>query len=203
MPVVSEPVHPKGLNFASQRFIVICREQRQESWARIAGQVKNLSGEQATPRTVANYYRAFSTRHGRVRTKYHKCGRKPWMLTSQVEKWLLLRLRTLRRVCVCTSTTLQLDLAKQKGVKVRCSAIRKVLAKHGYKWLPRRQKRLYNVEVKKQRLKFANAALHMSKAQLTEKLSLAMDGVILTMPPSDPVDRLNFCRYGEDVAQGF
>jgi hypothetical protein len=37
----------------------------------------------------------------------------------------------------------------------------------------------------------------MSAAKLRERLSLAMDGVVLTMPPSPATDRWNFCKYGE------
>ena len=34
--------------------------------------------------------------------------------------------------------------------------------------------------------------------ELRKKLSLAMDGTILAMPPTDPTDRLNFCKHGEE-----
>ena len=34
-------------------------------------------------------------------------------------------------------------------------------------------------------------------AELREKLSLAMDGVILGIPPQDPTDRLNWCKFGD------
>ena len=50
----------------------------------------------------------------------------------------------------------------------------------------------------RQRLKFAKGVLALSKAQLREKLSLAMDGVVLAMPPTDPTARMNFCRSGEE-----
>ena len=38
----------------------------------------------------------------------------------------------------------------------------------------------------------------MSAAALREKLSLSMDGVILTTPPKDLVDKMNYCRHGEE-----
>ena len=34
----------------------------------------------------------------------------------------------------------------------------------------------------------------MTPAQLQARLCMSMDGVILTMPPSDPVDRGNYCH---------
>ena len=37
----------------------------------------------------------------------------------------------------------------------------------------------------------------LSNAQLRERLSFAMDGVILSMPPSGRIDRWNHCKFGE------
>jgi hypothetical protein len=37
----------------------------------------------------------------------------------------------------------------------------------------------------------------MSRPELRRHLSFAMDGVILTMPPEDPIDRHNYCHLGE------
>eukprot|EP00973_Karenia_brevis_P045833 6348461-Karenia_brevis.AAC.1 len=68
----------------------------------------------------------------------------------------------------------------------------------GYKWLPKSQKRLYDKETREARVAFARRVLSLTKAQLREKLSMAMDGVILAMPPRDPTDRFNFCRCGDD-----
>ena len=44
---------------------------------------------------------------------------------------------------------------------------------------------------------FAQRVLDMGPAQVKAKLSMAMDGVVLSMPPADPIDRLNWCRNGE------
>ena len=109
---------------------MILRDVKKLSWEAIAEEVYNLAGEHPTPRTCANYYRAFNSRIGRVRTKYANCGRRKWKITKEVEAYLLRRLKELRKTCMCvTSTTLQLDLAKHKKVKLSCSAIRKVLVK--------------------------------------------------------------------------
>ena len=77
------------------------------------------------------------------------------------------------------------------------SAIRRILRSHGYRWLPRAQKRKYSAARKAERLKFAKAVLRLSKAKLREKLSLAMDGVILALPPRDATDRANYCAHGD------
>eukprot|EP00973_Karenia_brevis_P089186 12367277-Karenia_brevis.AAC.1 len=181
-----------------QRKVVIRREVYHETWPEIAKQVRDLRGKVPTPRLVADYYRRFSTRHGRVLSKYKNCGRKPYKVTKEVEKHLLQTLKKLRCKMVCTSTTLQLDLAQKKGVRLSVSWIRKVLVRNGYKWLPKCQKRKYDQKARAARVAFARHVLSLSKAQLREKLSMAMDGVVLAMPPRDPTERFNFCKYGED-----
>jgi transposase len=50
-------------------------------------------------------------------------------------------MRQLRKECVCTSTTLQGVLAKERKVKVSAGHVRNVLLKSGYRWLRRSQKR--------------------------------------------------------------
>ena len=198
MPVVSEVVHPHGFSFPTQRQIVVRRDVHKEKWADIAAKVTNLEGMTPLPRHVANTYRKFSRRQGRVRTKYAKCGRKPWKVTKEIEAYVVKRLTELRAECVCASTTLQADVARQKSVQLSTSCIRKVLQKHGYRWLPKRQKKKYTAEVRKLRLAFARKVLSWSLKQFRERLSFAMDGVVLGLPPRDPTDRLNFCRYGDD-----
>ena len=195
--VVSERYDPKGLSFAAQRTVVVRRDVHEETFPEIAKQVKDLSGKKPTPRLVADYYRRFSAKAGRVRSQYHKCGRKAFKVTKEVEAYLCKRLKALRRTCVCTSQTLQLDLAKAKKVRLSLPWIRKILRKHGFRWLPKRAKKKYDAETKAQRLAFAKHVVSLTVAQLKEKLSFAMDGVILSIPPSDPVARYNFCRHGE------
>ena len=198
MPLVSEMVHPRGFSFAMQRRIVCLRDVHGETWDAIADQVKNLQGQKPLPRLVASYYRKFSVRDGRAVSKYQHCGNKIQKATTEAKEFLLRTLLEQRRRCVCTSTTLQQALAREKGVHLSPSWIRKILQKKGYRWLPKRQKRKYSPEVQAERLTFAKSVVRMSAAQLREKLSFAMDGVILTMPPTDPTDRFNYCRHGDD-----
>jgi transposase len=197
MPVVSEMVHPAGLSFVQQRKVVLAKTKG-EPWEDIAKSVVNLRDQRPTVRTCSNVVRSFSSRAGRVKTKYKNCGRYAWKITEEVESFLIQRLRVLRRTWPCTSTTLQQELAQQKRVKVSCSAIRKVLRDHGYKWLPKRQKVKYSKEVMKMRLKFAGQIDSKSKARLEKALALCMDGVILSKAPENATDRLNFVRHGND-----
>ena len=116
-----------------------------------------------------------------------------------IRKWLVSRLKKLRRTCVCTSTTLQHALARERGIRVSASGIRKVLQAHGYAWQRRSQKRYYSAPQRKARMDFCKAALRLSAADLQAKLALSMAGVVLTMPPKDTAARYNYCRYCEDM----
>ena len=49
----------------------------------------------------------------------------------------------------------------------------------------------------KARLKFARRVARMSSKEVREEMGMSMDGVVIAVPPADPVDRLNFCRQGE------
>ena len=103
----------------------------------------------------------------------------------------------LRRQCICTSATLQEELAKKRGATLETSAIRRILQKNGYKWLPRAQKPVFSRSERAARCNWARSVVALSTAQLREKLALAMDGVILGIPPADPTERANHCRVGE------
>ena len=125
--------------------------------------------------------------------KYDRCGRKPWKLIADSQAFLLRRLLADRMKKVVTSRSLAEDLAREKQVVVEASTIRKYLATKGYKWLPRAQKRKYTREAREERERFAKAALRLSKEALRVKLAMSMDGVVLSMPPGDDVDRFNYC----------
>jgi transposase len=189
--------HPRGLNFANERRVVRLRDDEDMSWDDIAEEVQNEEGEPSTRDTVKRAYDRFKPKLGRSQYKFARCGRRKWLLTPDVQKFLLSTLLKVRRKTVCTSVTLQSLIAREMGVKLHDSTIRRFLKKSGYKWLPRAQKRLYSAKDMKIRLKFAMKVLRMSKQGLRRKLSLSMDGVILTMPPEDPTDRHNYCRQGE------
>ena len=196
MPVVSEMVHPLSLDFASQRQVALLRGVNGEKWVTIQNKVRNLQGEKPSLKLLQRLYRDISMAAGRRAYKYGKCGRKPWKVTKQVEAYVVRRLRYLRTRCVCTATTIQRDLAKDMGVALEVSTIRRVLTKRGYKWLPRSQKRAYSKAAMARRLAFAEAVVRLSSRQLRERLSMAMDGVVLSLPPADPVDRKNYCIHG-------
>jgi len=197
MPVVSEMVHPRGFDFKTQRKIVLLRKIFKLEWKQIAKQVKNLEGKRPRPRQCADYYKDFNFRLGRRLAKYQNCGCTPYKATKDVVQFLVGRLKKLRRTTPCSSATLQLELARAKGVKMSARHIRRVLGENGYKWLPRRQKRLYTKKQRKARMAFARGVLRMTKAELREKFSMAMDGSVIAVPPSDETERMNFTRRRE------
>ena len=154
MPLVQEMRHTRSLNFRNERRVIILRGIGL-SFPRIAGKVWNREGNHPPVRTVADVYYNFSKNMDRRKYKYKKCGRKPWKLTKDVQAFLVRRLLLLRKTRPCTSTMLQQALAAEKGIHVAATAIRKCLRKHGYKWLPRCQKRKYSREDRKKRRQFA------------------------------------------------
>jgi transposase len=201
MPVVSEVVHPEGLDFNNQRKVVMLREQtipgvKKLSFAKIAMKVRNLRGKPTSEGMARRVYSKFKCKKGRVPSKYHRCGRSPWKLTKEVGAFIVRQLLAKRRSCVCTATTLQALVFKEHNVKISCSAIRKKLTERGYKWLPRAQKRKYSKEAMLKRLRFAKAIAKMSQEAIDEHITLATDGVVVTVPPFDPVDRQNYCFNG-------
>lgn len=80
---------------------------------------------------------------------------------------------------------------------LEASTIRRILKKRGYKWLAKAQKRKYSKADMIRRQAFAENIVRMSAKQLREKLSIAMDGVVITSPPEDAIERDNFCHHGE------
>ena len=58
MPVISESVHPRSLNFADQKKVVILRDTRKKGnkklpWPDVAKEVKNIAGDKPSPSFVA------------------------------------------------------------------------------------------------------------------------------------------------------
>ena len=142
-------------------------------------------------------YKRFSKNTARSKYFYARCGRKRWKMTKEVQDFLVRRLLQLRKKVVVTSITLQSMLANELNMRISDSAIRKLLVKKGFKWLPRAQKRKYDKEDLKKRLFFVTPVNAMSRPAVRRKMAFAMDGVILSCPPTDPVLRLNHCMGGE------
>jgi len=88
-------------------------------------------------------------------------------------------------------------VAKIMGVKITAAAVRKHLRSKGYKWKRRAQKRQYSKEDMKKRLKFARRLSRLSEEALARYVSMAIDGVVLTVAPTDATDRKNYCLHGE------
>ena len=200
MVLVELSVPKKSLSLTQQKRVVRLRDVEGMAWDDIALNVRNLMNEHPSRQNVINVYNSFGK--GRVsgglrKFKYKNCGRTAWKFTPSVKRFLLQRMLALRKVCICTSSTLQEELVKKMHLKVSTGKIRQVLRGFGYKWLPRSQKRKYSKEVKKQRVAFARAVLRLSLPALRAKMGLSMDGVIFGIPPRDPTERANHCRVGD------
>lgn len=198
MPLVQERVHPAGLDFAMQRRVVVLRDMRGLTFSAIARQVTNLKGLSPTPRTVANVYWRFESHVGRRPYRYGKCGRRPWKLDRPTERFLIAKLKQLRVKGGCTAAVLQRVLAEERGVHVSVTRVRRALRTNGYRWLPRALKRKHSPAVQLARVAFAQAVLDIPPHRLTAELCMCMDGVVLSMPPSDATARINYCRSADD-----
>ena len=196
MPLVQEMRRTDSLDFHNERKVIVLRDVKEYEWKDVRDNVVTIAGTPPGIRTCQRVYAEHSKRLGRRVFKFAKCGRKRWKVTKKVEACVLRRLKALRQKCVCTSTTLQRELKKEMDVSLECSTIRKILARHGYKWRPRCQKPLVDKKLAARRLVFARAILRLSRAALRAKLCLSLDGVILQMPPKDPTDRANHCLHG-------
>jgi hypothetical protein len=196
MPCIVQRVSKKSLDFQNQRKAYLLRSVHKKPYESIAAKVVNLQGAHPSWGHVRDLCKSFSIRSACRKYKYHKCGRTPWKLTRDVQKFILRRLLSDRMKTVVTSTSLAEAVAKEKGVILESSSIRKLLLKRGYRWLPRAMKRMYSPEQKEVRLRFARAVVRLSKAALRSKLCMAMDGVVLAMPPANATDRFNYCWDG-------
>ena len=88
------------------------------SWRNIAPRLQTLrgAGHHPSPTQCRRVYNAFSTKLGRRQYKYNKCGRKAWKVTPEIAHFICQRLLALRNKCICTSTTLQREVLREKQV---------------------------------------------------------------------------------------
>lgn len=187
-------VHPRSMDFLNQRRVVLLRDNENLSWETIALRVKNLKGENPSWTQCRRVYQGLNAKAGRKAYKYKNCGRRREKVTKAVDRYLEKRLLALRHKVLCNASVLQRELARDMGVKLEASTVRRALKRLGYRWLPRRQKRVYSPTAMLERCAFARKVLRLSDEQLRETLSFCMDGCVLSVPPSEPTKRVNFCK---------
>ena len=196
MVIISQSVSKRSLDFKNQKKAYLLRHVDGLSWRKVAKRVKNIGGKTPSWGMVRDVVTDFSVAKGHREFQYARCGRKPWKLTGDVKKFLLRRLRSDRTKKIVTSVTLQADLAAEKGVEAEDSTIRKFLKDSGYRWKPRSQKMKYSKEQMGMRLAFARMVLRMTKAELRAKVCMSLDGVVLSMPPTNATERFNYAWGG-------
>ena len=193
MPVISERVSIRSLDFRTQRKAYMLRYIKKQSWETIAQQIRNVSGDHPSWGCVRDTVQGISVSKGIRTLNYARCGRKPWKMSDEVQQFIIRRLVARRVSQIVTSVTLQAELAAEMGIVVEESTIRKLLKKRGYRWLLRNQKRKYNQAQKRERVAFARGVLRLSRAALRQKMSMSLDGVVLSMPPAKEIERFNYC----------
>ena len=176
MVLVRHNVHAAALSPPMQKKVVHLRDKKGLPFWKIAEKVWNLRRDRPSTQHCLDVYNSFGDQAaaGYKKDNYHKCGRSAWKLTEPVKKFLVKRLLSLRGKCICTSTTLQEHLVREKHVKVDTSKIRQLLRDEGFKWARRNQKRIYSQAQREERVKFAKALLRLTKAALSRKLSMCV-----------------------------
>ena len=173
------------------------RQFQKMSFSTIRSKVRNLQGSRPSKTMVRTVFKDFSPKAGRRKFQYSRCGRKAWTVTPELRAFVVKRLVALRCECICTSATLQREAAKGLRIKVAQSTIRKILHSAGYRWRPRAQKPRLTKERMLERKRWSQVILNMSPKELQRNFGASMDGVVLSCPPKDAVDRANFCTVGD------
>ena len=176
---------------------MILRDVHQMAFHAIRLQVWNLQKRHSSKDLVRRVYQDCSGTRGVRKFQYGKCGRKAWKVDAQLRSFVVKRLLALRMKCICTSTTLQREVAKTLRKQGGASTIRKILLKAGYQWRPRAQKPKLSKLLRKERMDWCRSVSKMTASKLKSEFGLAMDGVVLSCPPVDPTDRANFCTIGD------
>jgi hypothetical protein len=169
------------------------KAKKKRTWEEIAKQVVNLQGETPYWKVCRDAYMELKKPRQTLKDSYAKCGRK-LVMSKSLCKWVLARMLKLRVDLCVTSKDLTQLLAREKGIAVDESTVRKVLKKAGYKYLPRTRKPKYSREQKRERHNFAKKYERKSQAELAATIHMYMDGVVFTIPPKDPTARENYCK---------
>ena len=132
MVLVTESRRRNSLNFANERKVMHLHHQGLSA-PKIRLKVKNLEGKRPSKDLVNTTIKNFSRRgFGGRKFRYGRCGRKAWKMTREVKKFLIQKLLVLRKRVVTTCVSLQLALAREKGIDVEVSSIQKHLKASGY-----------------------------------------------------------------------
>ena len=197
MVLVCERQHPGGLSFAQQRRVWYFRHTQGLSWQRVAERVRSRRGGHPSWKSCARVFAQVTSRKERKAYHYNRCGQKRVKFTKAMDKFLARRLLALRGKVVCTAAVLQAEAARKMGVSLELSGIRKALRRQGFSWQRRSQKRKYSAVDMQARLDFANDVVALGARRLRTRLAFAMDGIVLSVPPRDPIARANHC-HGAD-----
>ena len=196
MVFVRGRVHPRGLGFRALQKVFSLRRTKNKkgktpSWPSIAEQVVNMKGKHPGWKVCRDSYNRMNTKVGSPGDNYKNCGRKA-VLTKPIRKWLISELLARRKKMEVSSFMLMRLLASKKRIKVEASTIRKALNDEGYKFLPRTKKPKYTKAQRAERWAFSKKVAKMTDAQIKQEFHFSMDGVVVVVPPTDPIARQNF-----------
>ncbi|CAE7642541.1 unnamed protein product, partial [Symbiodinium microadriaticum] len=88
------------------------------------------------------------------------------------------------------------ELLAKKGVQLDESAIRKLLRRQRYFWLPKALKRKHSAE-RRRSGSVLRRGWCSSVGRVFGRSLLSRWMVLLSLPPRDPIDRRNYCAHGD------
>jgi hypothetical protein len=105
--------HPRGWSMEMRESVYIKCKHDKKSWKKIAGEVRNRKGKHPYWKVVRAAFKVLSTdKNQKGKENYSNCVCKK-ILTRTCVKWLIQKMKELRIDAVCSSTDLQLLLARQ------------------------------------------------------------------------------------------
>ena len=123
-------VHKRSMNIENQTKAYVMRRAG-HTFNEVRDETLNLEGEKPGLRTLGDLMAKFDRKKGFRKFNYHKCGRKAWKMTPNNKRFVIKRLKELRRKQPICAPGLALFLAKERGVEVSASCMRKVLRDAG------------------------------------------------------------------------
>ena len=140
MVLQRERIHPRGLSAQMKRKVWVLRKDKkpamQNTWSTIASKVRNLLGEKPFWKVCRDAFNELEKTKRAAKDSYSNCGRKP-ILTKALVKWIVRQMLKLRTDFDVTSPDMMHLLAKEKGIEVEVSSIRRALRVARYKYLAR------------------------------------------------------------------
>ena len=127
MPLLVERISCRSLDFHHQRRAYLLRKETKLSWEQIAKRVVDVGGKHPSRPTARCMVKDFNSRRGHRSYHRNRRGRKKWKTIPVIRKFFTRRVLAQRMRRVVTAASLAEDVAREEGVCIEASAVRKLL----------------------------------------------------------------------------